>query len=346
VAFSPLSLPNPTIASAPLRPDELLGVVRTAAGQLVADLDRAEELTGRWSNQALADALVDAALSRCLGQLASTGCWGEPNRIPSSELWRIAGGRLEPGWLQHRARFKPLGYAGDHEMLDRICNQTCCDDPLGRVFDRYFLRQAAPQAVLARTEQTAATLVADCLARACNGYHVTSVGAGPGSDLGRALAVLPEDRRHSVRVTLLDLDPDALEHARRRLEPLLAPGGLACERVNLNRLSSTAKGQAALGAPDVLICSGLFDYLEDDAAAAMLRCFWQRLAPGGLLLVGNFAPHNPTRAYMEWIGNWYLTYRTPHEMENLAGQAGIPNERFSIRSERLGVDLFLVGRKV
>jgi len=77
----------------------------------------------------------------------------------------------------------------------------------------------------------------------------------------------------------------------------------------------------------------------------MLRLFWQWLAAGGLMLVGNFAPHNPTRAYMEWIGNWYLTYRTTEDLERLALRAEIPKEHFSITSEPLGVDLFLLACK-
>jgi hypothetical protein len=48
---------------------------------------------------------------------------------------------------------------------------------------------------------------------------------------------------------------------------------------------------------------------------------------------------------MEWIGNWYLTYRTPAELERLALQAGIPRDRFSVACEPSGVNLFLVARK-
>ena len=334
-------------ASEPERidPDLLLPRVREAAEQLVADLRRAEELTADWSDKALSDALVDDCLSRCMAFLSATGYWGEANRLPSSELWRIAGAVLEVGWLQHRARFKPRGYAGDFEMLARICQETCCRDPLGRAFDRYFLRQAAPQAVRARTEQTAAALAAECLRRPAEALRVVSVGSGPALEVAAALAMLPDQRRATVHVTLLDLDPDALEFARGRLHPLLPGESLRCERANLFRLPEMPRRAQLLGTPDFLVCAGLFDYLDDDAAAAMLALFWQRLAPGGLLLVGNFAPHNPTRAYMEWIGNWYLLYRMPEQMEQLAARAGIPPHRLTISSDRLGVDLFLVARK-
>jgi hypothetical protein len=64
-----------------------------------------------------------------------------------------------------------------------------------------------------------------------------------------------------------------------------------------------------------------------------------------MLLVGNFAPHCPTRAYMEWIGNWYLIYRTAADLEALAERAGIPASCRTIGAERLGMDLFLCARR-
>ena len=113
-----------------------------------------------------------------------------------------------------------------------------------------------------------------------------------------------------ISVRLLDLDPQALDFARERIGPLVSAEQLTPIRTNLMRLPQQPDSAATLGEVDFLICSGFFDYLDDAAAVAMLALFWQRLAPGGRLVVGNFAPHNPTRAFMEWIGNWYLRYRT------------------------------------
>jgi len=330
------------------QPDDVLPLVREAASRLVDDLDRAERLTGSWSDEPLAVALVDAALSSCLARLAQTRLWGEANRLPSGELWKIAGSRLEVGVLQHAARFKPRAYAGDFEMLARICGGYRCEHPLGRAFDAFFQAQAAPQAVRSRTEQTGAAIASDCLARPAGPYHVVSVGSGPALDVRRALGLLPEGRRSQLRVTLLDLDPDALDFARAQLAPLLPDGAdaaLRCTRANLFRLPQKANPGVAVRAADFLICTGFFDYLDEEPAAAMLRWFWERLAPGGSLLVGNFAPHNPSRAYMEWIGNWYLIYRTAEQIRELAARARISPGSVTIGCERLGVDLFLGARK-
>jgi extracellular factor (EF) 3-hydroxypalmitic acid methyl ester biosynthesis protein len=199
--------------------------------------------------------------------------------------------------------------------------------------------------VRSRTEQIAHALAAHCLRTEEATFHVVSVGSGPANDIRLAISLLPEKHRVRLCVTLLELDPEALAFARQQVEPLLLPGSTQCIRENLYRLPRAQHPEQILGTPDFLVCSGLFDYLHDEAAAEMQRLFWQRLRANGLLLVGNFAPHNPTRAYMEWIGNWYLTYRTAEDLERLALQSGIPASQFTIASEPLGVDLFLVARK-
>jgi extracellular factor (EF) 3-hydroxypalmitic acid methyl ester biosynthesis protein len=343
VAFGPASDPNPI--SPPRNTEALLPEVRRVAERLVERLRQAEKLTHAWSDERLTDMLVEAALSECLRALAKTGCWGEANRLPSGELWRIAGSILEVGTLQRHARFKPRGYAGDYQMLARICEQDLCEHPLGRAFDRFFQREAAPRAVRSRTEKIAASLVEHCLQHQGPVYQAVSVGSGPAIDIRRAVETLPEKKRHQMHVRLLDIDPEALDDARARLERLLAPGALTCLRENLPRLAQRRDLDRPLGTPDFLVCSGLFDYLADEAAAALLGSFWRQLAPGGRLLVGNFAPHNPSRAYMEWLGNWYLLYRTAAAMERLAQEAGIPAAHVAIGAEQVGIDLFVIATK-
>jgi SAM-dependent methyltransferase len=230
-------------------------------------------------------------------------------------------------------------------MFERFWRRECCDHPLGRLFDRYFQDQAAVEAVRARTQQIAEALVEHRLVGRSQPYHVVSVGCGPAIDVAMAVEMLPESLRSQLQITLLDLDQAALDHAAQRLADWLAPAQLNAIRDNLYRLADKAQAAEFLSNADFLICSGLFDYLPDEAATKLLRLFWNQLAPGGKLLVGNFVPHNPTRAYMEWIGNWYLVYRTAEAMRRLAAAAEIDPACFSIGAERLGIDLFLIAEK-
>ena len=64
----------------------------------------------------------------------------------------------------------------------------------------------------------------------------------------------------------------------------------------------------------------------------MLDLFWRSLPPVGVLTVFNFSPANPSRTYMEWIGNWYLTYRDEQHVRVLAHQSGIEPGCFQVQS--------------
>ncbi|HEV3022900.1 MAG TPA: class I SAM-dependent methyltransferase [Pirellulales bacterium] len=320
--------------------------VRAAAERLVADLVEAEQLTSQWKNEPLSFALVETALDGCLASLAATQLWGRDNQALSSEFWAIAGPRLECGPMQLRARTKPRGYAGDHELFAWICDGYETEHPLGRLFDRYFQQQAAVEAVRARTDQLAAAIATRVVRehRSEVPFKLVNVGAGPAIDVERALNLLGEPRSRRLAVTLLDVDGEALAHARQRLTGLVHDDQLMLVRDNLYRLADKPNAAAPLAGADLVICAGFFDYLADEPAAALLQLFWQQLAPGGMLLVGNFAPHCPTRAYMEWIGNWYLIYRTAADLVALAERAGIPASCRSVGAERLGLDLFLCAR--
>ena len=127
---------------------------------------------------------------------------------------------------------------------------------------------------------------------------------------------------------------------------MLPPQNVTSIRENLPRLPQRRGVEQTLGTPHLILCPGLFDYLDDKIASRLLELFWRQLAPGGTLLVGNFAPHHATRAYMEWIGNWYLIYRSEEAMNVLAERAGLPRDCVQIGTEPTGGDWFLVAKKI
>ena len=176
-------------------------------------------------------------------------------------------------------------------------------------------------------------------------FRVVSVGSGPAVDLRLAAEALDDEERRRLRLTLVDIDEQALDFGRGELRRLVDDGQIRTVRENLFRLARGKRGAELLGGADFIACTGLFDYLNDTDAAALLRLFWDSLAPGGTAYVGNFARHCSTRAYMEWIGNWYLTYRTFDQMTVLGQMAGIPASRRRVAADRTGCDLFLIAAK-
>jgi extracellular factor (EF) 3-hydroxypalmitic acid methyl ester biosynthesis protein len=330
-------------------------VVRKAAEELLARLRTLESPSQEAEDDNKRFQQVKAAFDACLEELGTLGLVGPDNRLPSSELWNVAGEVLQRGWMQNQARTKPRGYAGDYEMLSRMYQRRLCDDPLGRLFDRYFQDEAAPRAVRNRMAMMAGWMVE--VARRADPSPLTPlpqgerrtkvaiVGSAFGLEVRDALVQLSDAERSRAFITLMDLDWAAIEFAKQQLDGLIAPERLNAVSANLFRLPVRAPLAAHLNDTDLLLCPGIFDYLDDAAAADMLRLFWDKLASGGRMAVFQFAPHNPTRAYMEWLGNWYLIYRTRDQLRQLAIDAGIPLDCVEFGSEPLGVDLLLVATR-
>lgn len=292
---------------------------------------------------------VTAAQNTCLSMLSDTGLWGRENQLPSGDFWKTAGWVVGAGPLQLRARDKPLGYAGDYLMLNQITEDRIADDEIEGPLDRYFQNHSAPRAVRNRTVAIAEQIVA--LVRQSSGRQragrnntdcplkVVSVGAGSAPEVRLALSMLEPEEVSRLQVVLLDLDPYALEFATSQLA--LPATQLMTHRVNLYRLPRVASLTELIATSDMIFCAGLFDYLNHKDAVAMFEMFWKQLNTNGRLLVFNFAQRNPSRAYMEWFGNWYLEYRTIDLMQQLAVDAGVPGEQFEVKVEAENVNLYL-----
>lgn len=287
---------------------------------------------------------LTALLDSCVGDLAKLNLWGESNRLLSSILWNSNSEILSRGWLQNRARTKPRGYAGDYELLRRVHENRLTDDPLGKLFDRYFQDQAAPQAVRNRM-----AMISQWIAERINHHSTKSnsrtakiacFGSALGLEIRDAIDPFAPIEREVLHAVLVDIDPDAASHANYVLHDILDSSRLTTLTTNLFRLPQRASSLPELTDCDLLFCPGLFDYLNDKDATQMLRALYARLSIGGRLIVFQFAPHNPTRAYMEWFGNWYLTYRTPAEFQQLIADTALPNAPTTLGAEPLGINLF------
>jgi len=84
---------------------------------------------------------------------------------------------------------------------------------------------------------------------------------------------------------------------------------------------------------DLVWASGLFDYLNDRLAVALLKRIWSATRDGGTIVFGNIHPSNPTRLSMEWCGGWMLHHRTRDDLRLLCEMAGISRGSFSQEPE-------------
>ena len=104
----------------------------------------------------------------------------------------------------------------------------------------------------------------------------------------------------------LDQDADSLAHVNR------AYAGTGVRTVQAS-VKSILSGKIAFEGFDFVYAAGLYDYLAERVATRFTRLMFDMLAPGGRLLVANFAPVLPEVGYMETFMDWKLIYRTAEE---------------------------------
>jgi len=93
---------------------------------------------------------------------------------------------------------------------------------------------------------------------------------------------------------------------------------------------------------DIIWSAGLFDYFNDAVFVRLLKRMKNWLQPNGRIVIGNFnQEYNPSRTYMEVMGEWFLEHRSEAHLLSLAEKAGYTNCTISVEREQENVNLFL-----
>ncbi len=252
----------------------------------------------------------------------------------------------------HRTFEKPLGYAGDYEMVNMIVRNGFEGASLfAKVVNTWFLQQPPAIAHRNRITYLADILTAETLRaqRANRPAQVFSVACGPAQEVQRFIQTSP--LAEHAKITLLDFSEEALQHARSSIETIKSRNGrhtqLEYQKKSVQQiLKESGRTLEHNGKPqyDLVYCAGLFDYLSDQVSHRLMNVMYEWLAPGGLLLCTNVEPSNPLRNGMEHLLDWHLIYRTAAQLRPLA-PVQAPLEASRVVCEDSGVNLFLEVRK-
>lgn len=223
--------------------------------------------------------------------------------------------------MQGFAFVKPRGYAGDFEMIERIYDKVVSPDEGLARWDRFFHEGAAPKAVRNRAQY-----IHDILDS--NDYRsLLSLGCGSGRDLS-----MTNDIEHIERMTLVDADCDAIANAKKNLNNPATDYTFLHKNVFRLKLEETF---------DIVWSAGLFDYLNTRRAVFLLKRVRESMADGSRIVIGNFSKeNNPSRPYMELVGEWRLIHRSEQEMAGLMTAAGFDPKKVTVESDETGVNLF------
>lgn len=256
----------------------------------------------------------------------------------------------------YRTFHKPLGYAGDYEMVDMMMRSPCEGSTLfAKVLNVWLLGQAPASAHRNRVEYLARKLLEETVRVQAAGrrLRVYDLGCGPAAEIQKFMREQPVSDRADF--TLLDFNEETLSHARSILENVRRANSRSTSLQFLKRsvqqlLKETARSvqRTAANQYDFIYCAGLFDYLSTAVCKRLMNIFYEMLAPGGLLVATNVTAvlndSRPFRHSMEYILDWHLIYRDAPEAETFAPDAA-PKDACKVLVEETGVNLFVEVRK-
>lgn len=214
---------------------------------------------------------------------------------------------------------KPLGYAGDFIMMnyiynyhdgaytgattfERLVNHYTCSIPISKsnIGRKEFLKQQ----LLSTIER-------------CEQPRILSVGSGP----LRELTELACEGRLSKPIwfTCLDFEQKAIEYAKSEIEALEpAKRSLISLEFVLGNVVAMIRSKSVrekLKDYDLVYASGVFDYLSDRLASALLHQLYQSAREKGRLIVVNASlDASSHRGYYELLGEWEMYHRTESEV--------------------------------
>lgn len=213
-----------------------------------------------------------------------------------------------------RAFAKPNGYAGDYKVIDLTYDleHSAGDDPTEPGIVNclnYIISTMHSVDSLWERRHWLSGLLKDEL-RKKNELKVLDIACGGARYIGDFLA--STDDISNISITLLDQDPAALAFA---------------ELINLKNWSENIsticapikhlKTVLANEEYDVIISSGLFDYLNHETGSDMLAFLSSRLKTDGVIAITNFHKDDKSAIAKDWGSDWPLLFREDHHVEAL-----------------------------
>jgi len=254
----------------------------------------------------------------------------------------------------HRTFTKPLGYAGDYEMVNMLARNPLEGDTFfAKIVNLWFWEQAPAAAHRNRLTYLERRINEEAmrLMRRDRKLRVFNFACGPAQEIQQFLRRSPLINR--VEFYLADFNQETLDYTRRHFRGILqsnmVESSYRFQKKSVQQLLKESDKIAAAAKDagqqyDLVYCAGLFDYLTDRTCLELMNAFYNFVAPGGVLLATNVDSSNPRRPTMDMIMEWHLIYRDAKDFMKLCPE-NAPREECSIVADATGVNIFLECRK-
>lgn len=239
--------------------------------------------------------------------------------------------------FHNRAYTKPLGYAGDFQMMNQIyAHEGMGDSLFAKCLHLYFISAPESRAVRNRAEYLLQQILDGYKRNKNTTFSVLSVASGPAFEVQNFIKKYPEFAVNT-KFSLLDQDMEALQHAQRKIKVLERDLKIKinCEFIHKPIKHVIAKGLSSKH--NLIYSAGLFDYFTDPVAHMAAKRLFEALDENGKLIIGNFSNASLGQLTMDIALDWHLIYRSTENLSSLFAEIG---KNFFIESEEEGINLF------
>ncbi len=228
--------------------------------------------------------------------------------------------------LQGRIFNKPLGYAGDYIVIDKIYTKSISSNPKFEKWDLY--TQSLPACEAVRNRKEYFLKIMEKLSKTKSNLSVLNLASGSCRDI---IELFEYENINNIEFDCVDFDQNAIDYAQKNLS--IYSSKVNFIHKNILKFRTTKKY-------DIIWSAGMFDYLNDKLFKYMLRNITNFIKKDGEIVIGNFHPKNPSKRAMEF-GEWYLQYRNETQLNELVSGIGTKYSSIDIFSEETGINLFL-----
>ncbi len=243
----------------------------------------------------------------------------------------------------HRTYMKPLGYAGDYEMVNMILRDP---NEGGNTYARLLNMKILDKGPALGHRNRIVELIKLLKQEAASSLHkqkqfrVLSIGCGPAHEIVRIIKERATNAQWEI--SLLDFNEETISRTGAAIQEAQSS---VEEHADVNfihksihqLLKESLRGSQKTAHYDVIYCAGLFDYLSDKVCSRLLAMFEHMTRANGLIISTNVHTRNPILGFMEYLLDWHLEYRDELGMKRLAPQGVEPD----IYCEEAGANVFL-----
>lgn len=252
--------------------------------------------------------------------------------------------------FSHRTYSKPLGFAGDYEMVNMMLRESENNGSsiYSRIINILFTSVAAAEAHRNRVRMLETIIIEEAervISEEQRIFTAFNLGCGPAVEIQRVVRNF--ENADACSFILCDFNQETLDYARTKLneatarsgrEPLLSFVKKSVDQLlREDQMATESDHQSA----DLVYCAGLYDYFPDHICGRLTSLLYDRVKPGGLLIITNVHPSNPNRYGMEHLLEWYLVYRDENDILALVPDGA----KARAVTDSTGMNVFLKIRK-